>query len=286
MNRLVVRQAAAGLGTYLLDNDSGGSRRRRGVSSAYDARRKSDVFAARHRPRASPQLGIPVRCCSTRWCRRRCSPGRSPRWTAVGGGRRHRVAQPARRQRLQGVPRRRRPDRATARHRHRRVASIAFDPTTVELAARDDRADHQRRRRSWIEATSPPLRRSGRRPDVPGVPVAYTAMHGVGGAVLLAGVRRRRLARSRRGRRPARTRRHVPDGVVPEPGGTGGDGPAARDGGRPAAPTWHSPTTPTPIGSARRSRSPTAPGVGSAATRSAGCSPTTSWTTPTATTAS
>ena len=43
-----------------------------------------------------------------------------------------------------------------------------------------------------------------------------------------------------------------------------------------AARRSRSPTTPTPTGSARRSRSPTARGGGSAATRSAGCSPTTS----------
>ena len=76
--------------------------------------------------------------------------------------------------------------------------------------------------------------------------------------------------------RAVRARRHVPDGVVPEPGGAGGDGPAARRRPPTSVPTWRSPTIPTPTGSGRRSRSPTGRGGGSAATRSAGCSPTTS----------
>ena len=43
MNRLVVRQAAAGLANYLLGFDPGAAER--GVVIGYDARRKSDVFA-------------------------------------------------------------------------------------------------------------------------------------------------------------------------------------------------------------------------------------------------
>ena len=48
MNRLVVRQAAAGLGQWLLDEESAGrieNAAARGVVIANDARRKSDVFA-------------------------------------------------------------------------------------------------------------------------------------------------------------------------------------------------------------------------------------------------
>ncbi len=44
MNRLVVRQAAAGLARYLLDTDPNAAER--GVIIAFDARRKSDLFAA------------------------------------------------------------------------------------------------------------------------------------------------------------------------------------------------------------------------------------------------
>ena len=48
MNRLVVRQAAAGLGQWLLDREADGSipdAAARGVVIAHDARRKSDLFA-------------------------------------------------------------------------------------------------------------------------------------------------------------------------------------------------------------------------------------------------
>ena len=48
MNRLVVRQAAAGLGRWLLDEESAGrieNAAERGVVIANDARRKSNVFA-------------------------------------------------------------------------------------------------------------------------------------------------------------------------------------------------------------------------------------------------
>ncbi len=43
MNRLVVRQAAAGLATYLIENEP--DAKTRGVVIGYDARRKSDLFA-------------------------------------------------------------------------------------------------------------------------------------------------------------------------------------------------------------------------------------------------
>ena len=70
------------------------------------------------------------------------------------------------------------------------------------------------------------------------------------------------LAGADRRRRAAGAGRHVPDGAVPEPGGAGRDGPAARAGGRASAPRSRSPTIPTPTGSARRSRSRTAAGGG------------------------
>ena len=73
MNRLVVRQAAAGLARYLLDTDP--TVRARGVVVGYDARRKSDVFAL-DSARVFAANGIPARCC-LRSSRRRCSPGRS-----------------------------------------------------------------------------------------------------------------------------------------------------------------------------------------------------------------
>ncbi len=58
MNRLLVRQAAAGLGLYLLENDERALER--GVIVGYDARRKSDVFAL-DTARVLGALGIPTR---------------------------------------------------------------------------------------------------------------------------------------------------------------------------------------------------------------------------------
>ena len=58
MNRLVVRQAAAGLAQYLLDTD--GRARERGVVIGYDARCKSDVFAL-DTARVLAARGIPSR---------------------------------------------------------------------------------------------------------------------------------------------------------------------------------------------------------------------------------
>ena len=58
MNRLVVRQAAAGLGQYLLDTDP--RARERGIVVGYDARRKSDVFAS-DTARVMAAMGIPTR---------------------------------------------------------------------------------------------------------------------------------------------------------------------------------------------------------------------------------
>ena len=109
MNRLVVRQAAAGLAEYLLDARPARRRARR------RHRLRRPPQERRVRPRHGPGAG-----------RRRASgamllPGPLP---DAGAGvvdhrarrrrRRdgHGVAQPAGRQRLQGVPRRRRPDRA------------------------------------------------------------------------------------------------------------------------------------------------------------------------------
>ncbi|MEQ9161077.1 MAG: hypothetical protein RLN74_00100, partial [Ilumatobacter fluminis] len=58
MNRLVVRQAAAGLGAYLLDQ--GDEARDRGIIIGYDARRKSDVFAL-DSARVWAKMGIRVK---------------------------------------------------------------------------------------------------------------------------------------------------------------------------------------------------------------------------------
>jgi phosphomannomutase len=184
MNRLVVRQAAAGLGRWLLDAEESGEipdAARRGVVVAHDARRKSDLFAD-DTARVLAAMGI----------RTMLHPGVQPTpvlaWSITGAGA------------AAGVV-------VTASHNPPAdngykvyletgsqivspidtdiAARIArFDPLTVELAA----ADHpliERLDDEWVDRYLDFVPSVRLRPDVPGVPVAYTAMHGVGGAVVL-----------------------------------------------------------------------------------------------------
>jgi phosphomannomutase len=184
MNRLVVRQAAAGLGRWLLDADASGEipeAARRGVVIAHDARRKSDVFAD-DTARVLAAMGI----------RSMVHPGVQPTpvlaWSITGIGA------------AAGVV-------VTASHNppadngykvyletgSQIVSPIdadiserigQFDPLTVELAP----ADHpliERLDDSWVDRYVEFVPSVRLRPDVPGVPVAYTAMHGVGGTVVL-----------------------------------------------------------------------------------------------------
>ncbi len=179
MNRLVVRQAAAGLGTYVLRSNADAAKR--GIIIGYDARRKSDDFAF-DTARVFAAMGI----------RAMLLPSALPTpvlaWNittyhAVAGvvvtashnppadnGYKVFLADGA-----QIVP----------PHDIGIAACIdEFDPCLVELAA----PDHP-----LIEVlASAPLARYlasvpgvRLRPELPGVPVAYTAMHGVGGATLL-----------------------------------------------------------------------------------------------------
>ena len=106
--------------------------------------------------------------------------------------------------------------------------------------------------------------------------VAYTAMHGVGGAVLVARLRGGRLCRHRTS---------SPSSSSPTARSRRCRSPTPRSRARwtccwrsqPSRARWRrSPTIPTPIGSAPRSRSPTGRGGGSVATSSAGCWPSTS----------
>jgi len=184
MNRLVVRQAAAGLGQWLLEREADGSipdAASRGVVIAHDARRKSDLFAD-DTARVLAAMGI----------RAMLHPGVQPTpvlaWSITGLGASAGVV-------------------VTASHNppadngykvyldtgSQIVSPIdteisdciaGFDPLAVELAAADDplidRLDE-----TWVDRYvefAPSVRL---RPDVAGVPIAYTAMHGVGGAVLL-----------------------------------------------------------------------------------------------------
>jgi phosphomannomutase len=184
MNRLVVRQAAAGLPVEDPLGEAGGSipdAARRGVVIAHDARRKSDHFAE-DTARVLAALGV----------RAMLHPGVQPTpvlaWSITG------LAAAA------GVV-------VTASHNppadngykvylatgSQIVAPIdseiseriaRFDPLSVELAP----ADHELIERlgtEWVDRYVDFVPSVRLRPDVAGVPVAYTAMHGVGGAVLL-----------------------------------------------------------------------------------------------------
>jgi phosphomannomutase len=178
MNRLVVRQAAAGLGRWLLDSVDGAADR--GVVIARDARRKSDVFAL-DTARVLAAMGI----------KSMLHPGAQPTpvlaWSITGLNA------------AAGVV-------VTASHNppadngykvfldtgsqivtpiDTEIASCIgdFDPLDVPIAAEDDQLI------SWLDtswseayvAAAPGVRL---RPEVPGVKVAYTAMHGVGGATI------------------------------------------------------------------------------------------------------
>jgi phosphomannomutase len=183
MNRLVVRQAAAGLGQWLLDSAADGSIERaaeRGVVIAYDARRKSDLFAL-DTARVLAAMGI----------RSMLFPGVTPTpvlaWSITGLNA------------AAGVV-------VTASHNppadngykvflaagSQIVTPIdtdisnrieVIDPLAVAIASEDDpligRLDT-----SWQEAYVADIPKVRLRPDVAGVPVAYTALHGVGAATI------------------------------------------------------------------------------------------------------
>lgn len=179
MNRLVVQQAAAGLVDHLLATVPDAAQR--GVIIGYDARRKSDVFAL-----------DTARVCAARGVRAMLFPHVVPTpvlaWniTEVGAA--------------AGVM-------VTASHNPPAdngykvylgagaqivppadtdisAAIDLVDPCEVDLAS----PDHpliERLGRDRIDAYLAFVPTTRLCPDVPGVPAAYTAMHGVGGATLL-----------------------------------------------------------------------------------------------------
>jgi phosphomannomutase len=178
MNRLVVRQAAAGLGRWLLGTVDGAAGR--GVVIAHDARRKSDLFAL-DTARVLAAMGI----------RSMLHPGVQPTpvlaWSITGLGAAAGVVVTASHnppadngykvyldtgsQIVSPI------DEAISAH------ISEFDPLAVELAAEDDplieRLDSE-----WADAYVAFVPSVRLRPDVSGVPVAYSAMHGVGGATI------------------------------------------------------------------------------------------------------
>ncbi|MEP7203158.1 MAG: phospho-sugar mutase [Ilumatobacteraceae bacterium] len=184
MNRLVVQQAAAGLVDYLLKAEPDAATR--GVIIGYDARRKSDAFAL-----------DTARVCAARGVRAMIFPHVVPTpvlaWNIVG------VRAAA------GVV-------VTASHNppadngykvftsngaqivspvdaEISEAIDLVDPCTVPLSAPDDPLIEWLDD-SYVEAYFGAVPGVRLRPELKGVPVAYSAMHGVGGATLLAAFER------------------------------------------------------------------------------------------------
>lgn len=179
MNRLVVRQAAAGLARYLLDTDPGA--RERGVVIGFDARRKSDVFAsdtarvmAAHGIRSmlfDQYVPTPV----VAWSITELDAAAGVVVTAshnppADNGYKVYLADGA-----QIVP----------PHDAGIAACIdGYDPTVVELGPVGD-ALISSVGDELFDAYLAAIPAVRRRTDVAGVPVAYTPMHGVGGATVV-----------------------------------------------------------------------------------------------------
>ncbi|GAA3297488.1 hypothetical protein GCM10020295_30240 [Streptomyces cinereospinus] len=176
MNRSVVIRAAAGLAAYLKKQGHHDGL----VVIGYDARHKSADFA---RDTAAVMTGAGLRAALLP--RPLPTPRPRLRHQAPRRGRRrggHRQPQPAPRQRLQGLPRRRLPDRPARRHGHRR--RDRRDPVPHHgVPPHRGLGDPRRHRPRGLP------RPHGRRPG-PRLPrtarTVYTAMHGVGTDVLLA----------------------------------------------------------------------------------------------------
>lgn len=179
MNRLVVQQAAAGLARYLLDTDP--NARERGVVVGFDARRKSDVFAA-DTARVMAAHGIRAMLFD------RYVPTPVLAWSITDLGAAAGVVVTASHNPpadngykvyladgAQIVP----PHDAGIAARIDEV-----DPTAVELADESDELIEALDDEAFERylASIPAVRR---RPDVAGPTVAYTPMHGVGGETVL-----------------------------------------------------------------------------------------------------
>src|SRR5262245_49821877 len=179
MNRLVVQQAAAGLAQYLLDTDPAAAER--GVVIGYDARRKSDVFAS-DTARVMAAYGIRSMLFDQKvptpvlaWSITRLDAAAGVVVTAshnppADNGYKVYLGDGA-----QIVP----PHDAGISK-----CIEAVDPTAVPMAAADHALIHSvgdELVAAYVAAV-PAVRK---RPDLAGVPVAYTAMHGVGGAVVM-----------------------------------------------------------------------------------------------------
>jgi phosphomannomutase len=180
MNRLVVQQAASGLVDYLLKSAPGAAGR--GVIIGYDARRKSDAFAL-----------DTARVCAARGVRAMIFPYVVPTpvlaWNIVGVGAAAGVV----------VTASHNPPADNGYKVFLESGSQIVSPVDTEISACIDLVDACAVPMSepddplieWLDdshvqaylAAVPAVRL---RPDVEGVPVAYSAMHGVGGDTLVA----------------------------------------------------------------------------------------------------
>ena len=214
MNRVVVLRAAAGLAAYLKDQ---GAPRDSGVVIGYDARHNSDVFARDTaevmtgagtqglRPAATAAHAV-VRVHDPRAGLRRRRHG-------------HREPQPAGGQRLQGLSRRRQPDRLAGGRRdrelHRRGRfALRHPPRKLRRAARRAPGGPLPRHRRGARR---------RRPARPEHRLHTAARRGRGHRH--AGPGDRRLRRSQHGRRAGGSGPGLPDRRVPQPRGARSDGP-------------------------------------------------------------
>lgn len=180
MNRLVVRQAAAGLAAHLLRTDPDAARK--GVLIGYDMRRKSDLFAA---DTARVLAGCGIRAMIFR----AIVPTPVLAWNITGVGAAAGVM----------VTASHNPPADNGYKVYLGTGAQIVPPADTDIAARIDEVDPCQVVLSepddplieWIGhelvdaylAAVPDVRL---RPDVAPVTVAYTAMHGVGGAPLLA----------------------------------------------------------------------------------------------------
>ena len=184
MNRLVVQQAAAGLVDYLLATMPDAASR--GVIIGYDARRKSDVFAL-----------DTARVCAARGVKALLFDQHVPTpvlaWNITATGAAAGVM----------VTASHNPPADNGYKVYLGTGSQIVPPADSDIAARIDivdpcavplaPADHPlivRLGQPEVQAYLASVPSVRLRPEVPGVPVAYTAMHGVGGATLLAAFER------------------------------------------------------------------------------------------------
>ena len=180
MNRLVVRQAAAGLVDYLLRTVDGAAQA--GILIGFDARRKSDVFAL-DTARVAAARGMKA------WLLPHVVPTPVLAWniTEIGAAAGVMVTASHNPPRDNGYKVYLGSGAQIVPPHDELISQVIarFDPTSVELAPEDsplieilggECVDNYLR---WLPAVR-------LRPDVRSIKVAYTAMHGVGGATALA----------------------------------------------------------------------------------------------------